>query len=88
MSEENYTLKEMVQELRFETKEQSTVLTKVCASIEGIEKHLAQLNSKVATHERKHNKIEMFMTRATVIISIAVFVAVTVVNRVVAYIGL
>jgi hypothetical protein len=86
MAEDTYTLKEMIQELRSETKEQSTVLTTVCASLEGIEKHLAQLNSKVATHEMKHNKIEAFMGRATVIISIAVFFAVTLVNEVIAFI--
>lgn len=88
MSEDAYTLKEMVQELRTETKDQSTVLTRVCASIEGIEKHLAQLNSKVATHEKKHQELDVFKTRATVIISIVVFFAVTAVNRVIAYIGL
>jgi len=88
MSEENYTLKEMIQELRSETREQSTVLITVCAALEGIEKHLAQLNSKVAMHEKKHNKIEAFMARATVIISIAVFLAVTFVNQVIAYIKL
>ena len=88
MSDDSYTLKELIQELRGETKEQSTVLTRICANMEAVEKHLAALNSKVATHERKHNKIDTFMTRATVIISIAVFFAVTVVNKVVAYIGL
>lgn len=88
MADDSYTLKELIQELRGETKEQSTVLTRICANMEAVEKHLAQLNSKVATHEKKHQELDVFKTRATVIISIAVFFAVTVVNRVVAYIGL
>lgn len=63
MSEDAYTLKELIQELRGETKEQSTVLTRICANLEGVEKHLSQLNSKVASHEKRFNGLENFQTK-------------------------
>jgi phage shock protein A len=89
---DGYTVKELLDELREETKEQSTVLTRVCTSLEGIEKHLAQLNSKVASHEKRHNQSDVrfstFQTRASIIFSVIIFVAVIAVNRVIAYIGL
>jgi hypothetical protein len=85
---EGYTVKELLDELRDETKEQSTVLTRVCTSLEGIEKHLAQLNSKVATHEKRHNDFEVFKTRASIVFSIIIFFAVIAVDRVIAYLGL
>lgn len=63
MNTGGYDLKEMVQELRAETKEQSTVLTRVCVSLENIDKHLSQLNSKVASHEKRFNGLEAFQTK-------------------------
>lgn len=88
MADDSYTLKEMVQELRETAKDQVIHVARISSVLEGIEKHLAQLNSKVAAHERLHQEHVQFRTKATVIVSIAVFFAVTFVNRVIAYIGL
>lgn len=96
---DGYTVKEMLdsvmketKELREEMKQQSAVLTRVCTSTEGMEKHLGQLNSKVATHEKRHNdndvRFSTFQTRASIIFSIIIFATVIAVNRVIAYIGL
>lgn len=81
MSEDSYTIKELVQELRGETKAQSTILTRICANLESVEKHLAQLNSKVAAHELLHGEIdkrfgglEKFQTKAMLVYSFCVFI--------------
>lgn len=88
MANDSYTLKEMVQELRETARDQVGHIASISTTLDGIEKHLAQLNSKVATHEKLHQEHIAFRTKATVIISIAVFFAVTFVNRVIAFIGL
>lgn len=81
MSDDSYTLKELVQELRMETSRQSTTLTKITSSLESIEKHLATLNSKVASHEKKFYDYDMLKAKGMVVWAVVVFVATTVVNR-------
>lgn len=95
MNTGGYDLKEMVQELRSETKEQSTVLTRVCVSLENIDKHLSQLNSKVATHELLHaeqnkrfSSLETFQTKTMMVYSIGVFVIGTVATKILSNINL
>lgn len=88
MSQDGYTLKEMMNELRLEAKDHGETLTRVCSSLDNIDKHLAQLNSKVATHEAEIGTLKSFQTKAGVVISIAVFFAITITNRVIAYIGI
>lgn len=81
MSEDSYTLKEMVSELRGEQKMQSVVLTQQSSVLENIEKHLAQLNSKVATHEKRFNGLETFQTKVMTMWGVAISVFVFIVNR-------
>lgn len=56
---EGYTLKELVGELRQEQRVQTGHTASILASLENIDKHLAQLNSKVATHEKKVQTVEV-----------------------------
>ena len=81
MSDDTYTLKEMMQELRSETKTQSSALSR-------IEAHLATLNSKVATHEKLHGEyapkfeeLSSFRSKAMAVWGVAVFVVGVVVNK-------
>lgn len=78
---EGYTLKEMVGELRQEQKVQTGHTASILASLENIDKHLAQLNSKVATHEKRFSGLESFQTKVMTIWGISTFVAVTVINK-------
>jgi hypothetical protein len=81
MAEDTYTLKEMMQELRSETKQQSSALFR-------IEAHLATLNSKVAAHEilhAEHTKnigtLSTFKTQVLAVWAVGVFVISTAVNK-------
>lgn len=88
MPEDSYTLKEMVQELRVTARDQVLHVATISSTLENIDKHLAQLNSKVASHERDIGLLQNFQIKAGVYISIAVFFAVTIVNKVLANISL
>ncbi len=81
MSEDTYTLKEMMQELRSETKQQSSALFR-------IEAHLSTLNSKVAAHELMHAEhvkeikgLSTFKTQVLAIWGVGIFVISTLVNK-------
>lgn len=95
MADDSYTLKELIQELRGETKDQSTVLTRICSNLDGVEKHLAQLNSKVAAHELLHmeqnkrfSNLETFQTKTMMVYSAAVFIIGTVATKILSNINL
>lgn len=65
MSDDTFTLKEMVTEILHETKEQSTALTVLSTEMTAVKDHLAKLNSKVATHEKKLNEHDTFFGKIT-----------------------
>lgn len=56
---EGYTLKELMEELRVEQKQQTQNTATILASLENIDKNLETLNSKVATHEKKVQIVEI-----------------------------
>lgn len=58
MSEGNYTLKEMVQELRNSGKSQNKDISQILFMVESINKHLEQLNSKVATNVKNIGELD------------------------------
>lgn len=81
MADDSYTLKELVQELRLETNKQSTTLTMITSSLQSIDTHLAQLNSKVASHEKKFYDYDMLKAKGMVVWAVLVFVASTLANK-------
>ena len=60
---DGYTVKEIVNELRNEQRGSIVVQAKILTSLENIDSHLANLSSKVATHEKKIGVIETKQTR-------------------------
>jgi hypothetical protein len=81
MADDTYTVKEMMQEVRAETKQQSSALFR-------IEAHLATLNSKVAAHELLHadhikeiKGLSTFKTQVMATWAVGVFILTTVVNK-------
>lgn len=81
MADDSYTLKELVQELRLETSNQSRVLTTMTSTLQGIETHLAQLNIKVASHEKKLYDYDMLKSKGMMIWALAVFGITTFINK-------
>jgi len=63
------TQKEMLIRLMDKTEDLPAIRT----SLEGIEKHLEELNSKVATNVKDIKRLDIFKTRVTVYGSIALF---------------
>jgi hypothetical protein len=81
MANDGYTLKELVGELRQEQKLQTQHTASILASLENIDKHLTQLNSKVASHEKRFVKLESFQTKVMTAWGIATFIIVTAANK-------
>jgi len=78
---EVYTLKEMLAEVRENQKKDSLLIVQTLAHAEKVDKHLEQLNSKVAAQEKRVTGLETFQTRAMIIWSAVVFVVVTIANK-------
>jgi hypothetical protein len=78
---DGYTLKELVQELRNDNKQFLTTQTSILSSLESIDKHLQQLNSKVASHEKRFVTLESFQTKVMTVWGIAIFFVVTAINK-------
>jgi hypothetical protein len=78
---EGYTLKEMVGELREDQKTQTLHTANILSSLENIDKHLGQLNSKVATHEKRFVGLESFQTKVMTVWGVSIFVVVTALNK-------
>jgi len=83
MSEDNFSIKEMVLELRSETRQQTSSLSR-------IESHLATLTSKVDRHELLHKDhlkeikgLSTFKTQAMLVWGVIVLVITTVINKVI-----
>ena len=76
-----YTVKELVQELRLESRQSVATQAAMLNSLENIDRHLTQLNSKVATHEKKINSLGTFQTKVMTVWGVAIFVVTTVITK-------
>ena len=80
---DGYTLKEMIHELRTNQQIDSGRSIKILEHASNVDKHLDQLNSKVAKHEKAINNLTTFQTKAMMVWGFAVFVIVTVFNKII-----
>ena len=78
-----YTVKELVEELRADNKTSIATQAAMLNSLENIDKHLTQLNSKVATHEKKIATLGTFQTRVMTVWGISIAVVTTVISRII-----
>ena len=76
-----YTVKELVEELRADNKISIATQAAMLNSLENIDKHLTQLNSKVATHEKKIATLGTFQTRVMTVWGISIAVVTTVISK-------
>jgi len=83
MSSEGYTVKELVEELRADNKTSIATQAAMLKSLENIDRHLTQLNSKVATHEKKIATLGTFQTRVMTVWGISIAVVTTVISRII-----
>jgi len=88
MSSEGYTVKEMLtkvlerQEEQFKQNEEMRISQAIShAHDEATNKHLAQLNGKVATHEKKITNLGTFQTRVMTVWGISIAVVTTVISK-------
>jgi hypothetical protein len=79
---ENFTVKEILQEVRGDNKQALQTQAAILNTLEGIDKHLNTLNSKVANHEKRLVNGENFIVRAQVIWAGAVLVIGYVANKI------
>ena len=78
-----YTVKELVEELRADNKTSIATQAAMLNSLENIDRHLTQLNSKVATHEKKIATLGTFQTRVMTVWGISIAVVTTVISRII-----
>lgn len=78
-----YTVKELVQELRLESRQSVATQAAMLNSLENIDRHLTQLNSKVATHEKKITNLGTFQTKVMTVWGVSIAVVTTVIARIV-----
>ena len=78
-----YTVKELVEELRADNKTSIATQAAMLNSLENIDKHLTQLNSKVATHEKKIATLGTFQTRVMTVWGLSIAVVTTVISRII-----
>jgi len=78
-----YTVKELVEELRADNKISIATQAAMLNSLENIDRHLTQLNSKVATHEKKIATLGTFQTRVMTVWGISIAVVTTVISRII-----
>ena len=76
-----YTVKELVEELRADNKISIATQASMLNSLENIDRHLTQLNSKVATHEKKIATLGTFQTRVMTVWGISIAVVTTVISK-------
>jgi len=88
MSSEGYTVKEMLtkvlerQEEQFKQNEEMRISQAIShAHDEATNKHLAQLNGKVATHEKKITNLGTFQTRVMTAWGLSIAVVTTVISK-------
>ena len=78
-----YTVKELVEELRADNKISIATQAAMLNSLENIDKHLTQLNSKVATHEKKIATLGTFQTRVMTVWGLSIAVVTTVISKII-----
>ena len=83
MSSGGYTVKELVQELRLESRQNVVTQAAMLNSLENIDRHLTQLNSKVASHEKKIATLGTFQTKVMTVWGISIAVVTTVISRII-----
>ena len=81
MATGGYTVKELVQELREDNKKSIATQAAMLNSLENIDRHLTQLNSKVATHEKKITNLGTFQTRVMTAWGLSIAVVTTVISK-------
>jgi len=81
MASDGYTVKELVQELREDNKKSIATQAAMLNSLENIDRHLTQLNGKVATHEKKIATLGTFQTRVMTVWGISIAVVTTVISK-------
>ena len=81
MATGGYTVKELVQELREDNKKSIATQAAMLNSLENIDRHLTQLNGKVATHEKKITNLGTFQTRVMTVWGISIAVVTTVISK-------
>ena len=81
MPVESFTVKELVQELRTESKQSNATQAVILSTLEGINSHLGKLNSKVATHEKKINSLGTFQTKVMTVWGVSIAVVTTVISK-------
>ena len=81
MASGGYTVKELVQELRADNKISVATQAAMLNSLENIDRHLTQLNGKVATHEKKIATLGTFQTRVMTVWGISIAVVTTVISK-------
>ena len=81
MATGGYTVKELVQELREDNKKSIATQAAMLNSLENIDRHLTQLNSKVATHEKKIANLGTFQTRVMTVWGVSIAVVTTVISK-------
>jgi len=81
MATGGYTVKELVEELRADNKTSIATQAAMLNSLENIDRHLTQLNSKVATHEKKIATLGTFQTRVMTVWGISIAVVTTVISK-------
>ena len=81
MASDGYTVKELVQELREDNKKSIATQAAMLNSLENIDRHLTQLNGKVATHEKKIANLGTFQTRVMTVWGISIAVVTTVISK-------
>ena len=81
MATGGYTVKELVQELRTESRQNVATQAAMMNSLENIDRHLTQLNSKVATHEKKITNLGTFQTRVMTAWGLSIAVVTTVISK-------
>ena len=81
MASDGYTVKELVQELRLESRQNVATQAAMLNSLENIDRHLTQLNSKVAKHEKKIATLSTFQTKVMTVWGVSIAVVTTVISK-------
>ena len=90
MASEGYTVKEMLTKVLERQEEQIKQNEEIRISQaishvhdEATNKHLAQLNGKVATHEKKIISLGTFQTKVMTVLGVSITVVTTIISRIV-----
>ena len=78
-----YTVKELVEELRADNKISIATQAAMLNPLENIDRHLTQLNSKVATHEKKIATLGTFQTRVMTVWGLSIAVVTTMISKII-----